>query len=355
MDYEKIGKYIKSLREKKGYTQDDLAEIVMIGRTAVSKWERGKSLPDYISLIKLSEVFDVSINEILNGESGKNEIVTSNLYKDFFRNRKKIKLLVIIIVLLIFFSLIYYFLTSFKKTKVYTVTGFGNNCKVTNGLLVYTREKSYFNVGKIDCLDKVEKIELYIKNSDKEMLLINSELTNNILFFEINGYDEYLINDYILPQNDVYIKIYFTSGNEFIKLIFNLDYIDKNFIYFNVSSISKNTKNSKVNIEYSEIVKKIIKKLKNENNEYIGEFKYNGGIVKVNFDNTTNNLVITNIDKNGNEEFYHLLNFETLGYIGENFSFSKSKTQFICQFGNCDNYENIVEKFKTIFYNVLLQ
>ena len=53
------------LRIKKGYSQDDLAEKVYVTRQAVSKWEKGDSVPNTETLKLLSQLYDVSINTLL--------------------------------------------------------------------------------------------------------------------------------------------------------------------------------------------------------------------------------------------------------------------------------------------------
>lgn len=68
MEQNNTGKFIKELREKHKLTQQELADIIPVTREAVSKWERGISLPDSDCLVKLSTLFKVSINEILDGE-----------------------------------------------------------------------------------------------------------------------------------------------------------------------------------------------------------------------------------------------------------------------------------------------
>lgn len=68
IDIEKIGNFICKLRKEQGLTQIQLAEILCIDRCAISKWERGINMPNYSSLIKLSEIFKLTINEILMGE-----------------------------------------------------------------------------------------------------------------------------------------------------------------------------------------------------------------------------------------------------------------------------------------------
>ena len=68
MDQVKIGRFIASQRKCKNLTQIQLAELVGVTDRAVSKWETGRSLPDYSALPTLCEVLGISINELLCGE-----------------------------------------------------------------------------------------------------------------------------------------------------------------------------------------------------------------------------------------------------------------------------------------------
>lgn len=68
MDIEKVGKAITFLRKRAGYTQKDLAERIGISDKAVSKWERGISLPDTALLGKLSILLDTDTDSLLAGD-----------------------------------------------------------------------------------------------------------------------------------------------------------------------------------------------------------------------------------------------------------------------------------------------
>ncbi|MCK5731799.1 MAG: helix-turn-helix transcriptional regulator [Tenericutes bacterium] len=81
-----IGKYIKMKRVEMHLTQKGLADKLQISFQAVSKWETGTTLPDTSLLIKLSDILDVTVDQILNaGEFRKsmnkkiivNDIVTA--------------------------------------------------------------------------------------------------------------------------------------------------------------------------------------------------------------------------------------------------------------------------------------
>ena len=68
MNQIKIGEFISSQRRKNNLTQAALAEKLGITDRAVSKWERGKGLPDTSLMLDLCEILGVTVNELLNGE-----------------------------------------------------------------------------------------------------------------------------------------------------------------------------------------------------------------------------------------------------------------------------------------------
>lgn len=65
LDLEKIGKRISERRQKQNLTQEQLAEILHVTRQAVSRWEKGITIPSIDSLCSLSIVFITSIDSII--------------------------------------------------------------------------------------------------------------------------------------------------------------------------------------------------------------------------------------------------------------------------------------------------
>ena len=59
---------LQELRKKKGLTQEELAEILFVSRTAVSKWESGRGMPSIESLKTISKFFAVTLDDLLSGE-----------------------------------------------------------------------------------------------------------------------------------------------------------------------------------------------------------------------------------------------------------------------------------------------
>ena len=63
-----IGKKLQELRKRKGLTQQELAQQLYVSRTANSKWESGRGVPNIESLKAISKCFSVSLDELLSGE-----------------------------------------------------------------------------------------------------------------------------------------------------------------------------------------------------------------------------------------------------------------------------------------------
>ncbi len=72
MNQQKMGAFLKKLRNEKDLTQEQLAERFNTTRRSVSRWETGYNLPDIDILIEMSDFYDVDLREILDGER-KNE------------------------------------------------------------------------------------------------------------------------------------------------------------------------------------------------------------------------------------------------------------------------------------------
>ncbi|WP_309557715.1 helix-turn-helix domain-containing protein [Fenollaria sporofastidiosus] len=83
MDFMELGNHIKHYRNEKGLSQEELAERVYVTRQTISNWENNKNYPDINSIVLLSEVFEISIDNLIKGdlEQMKNEINSEEVKK----------------------------------------------------------------------------------------------------------------------------------------------------------------------------------------------------------------------------------------------------------------------------------
>ena len=73
---------LQELRKKKGLTQEELAEILYVSRTAVSKWESGRGYPNIDSIKAISAYFNVTIDSLLSGDEILNIAEKENKQKE---------------------------------------------------------------------------------------------------------------------------------------------------------------------------------------------------------------------------------------------------------------------------------
>ena len=63
-----IGDKLRKAREEHQLTQSQVSEQLMVSRQTISNWETGKSLPDILSVLRISEVYQISLDELLKGD-----------------------------------------------------------------------------------------------------------------------------------------------------------------------------------------------------------------------------------------------------------------------------------------------
>ena len=86
-----FGHKLKSEREKKGWSQDELAEKIYVSRQSVSKWENNKNYPSIETIINLSDLFDITIDELLRSDDRLKEKVIEDGEETEKKAKKKSK------------------------------------------------------------------------------------------------------------------------------------------------------------------------------------------------------------------------------------------------------------------------
>lgn len=241
MDVDKIGRYIYKLREQSHLSQKQLAEMIPISRQAVSNWENGKTIPNSDTLVILSKIFKVSVDELLAGgptEKENNlEEIALNLVDEYNDKRKKLRrhfiIFIITIAILLILFLGYYFVTSYNSIKVYKVNSEGKKFKISNGVLLTTKQKAYLRLGKIKNENEkdIKKIGLYYLDKNHKQQLIQETDDSDILITTRFGYNEFVENkDLTKTLNKIYIVItYDDNKKETMKLNFRKDFTNDAF------------------------------------------------------------------------------------------------------------------------------
>lgn len=83
-----LGTKLADLRKRNGYSQEALAEKLGISRQAVSKWERGESTPDTDTLIELSRLYSVSLDELVGNDTKQQNEADNNTVNNNTAHKK---------------------------------------------------------------------------------------------------------------------------------------------------------------------------------------------------------------------------------------------------------------------------
>lgn len=98
-----IGKKLKDARTKSGFTQETVAEKINVSRQTISNWENEKSYPDIISVIELSSLYSISLDDLLKGDDAMMEHLqeSTNVVKSNQKLLRAIILNIIVVILLV--------------------------------------------------------------------------------------------------------------------------------------------------------------------------------------------------------------------------------------------------------------
>ena len=221
MDQEKVGSFIKKLRQDNNLTQAEFALKLGVTYQAVSKWETGKNVPDIATLKEISKMFNIDIDEIISGQ-----------LKNKSDNKKK--LIIISLILALVLSLVVTFLIfhmiNHKKDDL-EINEITTTCEKFNvtGNLIKNNDKSYIRISNIEyCEDE----DIVYKEIECTLYEKNGDLTNKIAKCD-KGYNEKLkehLSMVKLSAND-YSSICSTKAKELYIEINAIDSDDKTTTY----------------------------------------------------------------------------------------------------------------------------
>jgi len=211
MDNNKIGKFIAFLRKEKKLTQRELGQKLFVTDKAVSKWERGLSLPDITLLNKLAEVLGVEVVDILDGKKGTTrdinveeevEIIKTELHKNYKRKLRNIIFCIIVLLFVIIYLVFRNFYFGYEMKSVH-----------------YAHTNRNIEIG-------IPKMSFMGKNNDRSYSFKNLR-NSNIVESEVKKYLKTL--KYSTCNNTIY---YYDTKNYFSII----DYSVKNHIFYNTIS-----------------------------------------------------------------------------------------------------------------------
>lgn len=202
MDQNKIGACIEKYRKEKGLTQQQLADVLGISNTAVSKWEHGYNLPDISMLEPLSKALEIDMLELITAQNNTHEDYTKKIQKI-----KKTKIRRTIILSLIFLSIVCITnILTYKKVSSKKDEELNDNIEiyqvyspskyfVIEGYVIFNSKENKIFLEKVEYqgtdytdlnYSKYIEAKYYIKINKEVVLKVTQKIDNESKYNELN-------------------------------------------------------------------------------------------------------------------------------------------------------------------------
>lgn len=199
LDLIKVGQFITKLRKEKNWTQQQLAEKMIVSHKTVSKWENGNGFPDYSYQKELCNIFNITIEELHNGQLDVAKRRKTKINKILLRFAICSYILLVPILL----SLLIFFLTTYKSLKIYSLMNEHTQKQnvLAKGIFMDSKSMKLIYIGSIAFLNSkvTEEDIINVDIYSNEKLIYHSNVYDNILAV----FEKYVD---VNPDN-IYLKI----------------------------------------------------------------------------------------------------------------------------------------------------
>ena len=322
---------ISKIRKDKNLTQKQLAEKLGVSDRTISKWEKGDSTPDGISIYKICNELGISPNAIVLQKKTPLDYIRYTL-KCISKFLKFIGHNILIIIAVIVFILLFlFFINNYKAVTIYKLNyNSSDNITVERGYFIKSKVRSLLlidniSINKIDYEIDTINLELYTMAIGEKVLIYESNTLDDIVIDELNDYPTVLKSDIINSmKNNLHLEINVTDTfgetHHYKALIFLKEYFSNDKIAY------QNYPSELTQTSLPTYSNKIITDL-DYNNETIESFDYSES------DNLNNEIDIE--DKLSN-----------IGYTYNPETNTYNKTDGIKNIEYDLNYETLTVKFK---------
>lgn len=341
MNFEKIGHFIRKLREEKKWSQETLADKLYCDRTKINKIENGKRYIKLDDLLLLSEIFEISLDELIAGEKKdkKNKQQIEITFKEYLKTqnskvkRMRLTMIVLLILSVSIFSLftILYFFQNYKTIRVYKFSGHSENYEINDGLLILSKEKIYLKVSNI--VPIIDEISIYCEQDNKQTLIYSGN--SDIILNDNYGYSSLIsYKDFIKKKQKLFIVI----NGEKIELNFKEDFVNSGIFYREENKLG--------NAQLNETL--VPKKIKDN-------FQCENDLCHLDFDDENllfNNGVFSVVKS---EKYYsydlsnNLFEYQNQKNSKLDFIISITDSGITCISGNCKNSQKIYDNFYNLY------
>ncbi|HES5715778.1 TPA: helix-turn-helix transcriptional regulator [Streptococcus pyogenes] len=157
-----IGQQIIRYRKQQALSQEKLAKKVYVSRQSISNWENDKTYPDIHSLLLLSQIFQVSLDQLIKGDIEKMKYTITQVDKKNFKRDTKVMVTLMILLMISSYPLVYFLewlgLGIFVLLSIITMT-YANRVERFKKKYDVQPYKEILAVSNGKLLDEIEKRE----------------------------------------------------------------------------------------------------------------------------------------------------------------------------------------------------
>lgn len=170
-----IGQQIIRYRKQQALSQEELAEKVYVSRQSISNWENDKTYPDIHSLLLLSQIFQVSLDQLIKGDIEKMKYTITQVDKKNFKRDAKVMVTLMILLMISSYPLVYFLewlrLGIFVLLSIITMT-YANRVERFKKKYDVQTYKEILAVSNGKLLDEIEKREERAKLPYQKPLIV---------------------------------------------------------------------------------------------------------------------------------------------------------------------------------------
>lgn len=210
---------LKRIRNEKNLTQKQLADMINVSDRTISKWEKGRSVPDLITIQNLCKKLEISLSSIVNNKETFSDKFNRVKFKFYKFLNYLFKNIFIVVFFLAFLLLLIFFLNNYNTVKVYTLKHENKDIYFNHGYFFQTKTVNILTIENIG-IEKEDydsdsiTLRLYTCSNGDELVIYESTNLDNIYLEENSSGVDLLSQDVIDSiKAGLFLEITITDEN----------------------------------------------------------------------------------------------------------------------------------------------
>lgn len=205
-----IGQQMIRYRKQQALSQEELAEKVYVSRQSISNWENDKTYPDIHSLLLLSQIFQVSLDQLIKGDIEKMKYTITQVDKKNFERDTKVMVTLMILLMISSYPLVYFLewlgLGIFVLLSIITMT-YANRVERFKKKYDVQTYKEILAVSNGKLLDEIEKREERAKLPYQKPLIVTVFFLITVATFFCKSFYVYMVVPFKLVDNKIKLSV----------------------------------------------------------------------------------------------------------------------------------------------------